>query len=687
MALAIGAGNFCAAHTQRIIGMPDNCAGYFIVKRGPAAAAVKLVGGLVQRRIAAPADEQALAFVVPIFARKGPFGAFFFNDISFFRGQLIPILDLVFHLFCYLSCSGHWPFQEQILAVKDDLKGKFADKYPQSMFKNTFLLAFFLAWTTILSAVQAPDFTITDSDGKTLNLYSDFVNQGKVVVLEIFFTTCPPCATYAPHWQSLYSNVKSQYPGKVEFIMLSDKSADNNAAVAQYKTSKSLTMVGAGSDGGSLSAVQPYKSGQFGPFYGTPTFIIITPGTGEVVYDVRGSGATSTMDSIHQKIAQMLLLPDCHIQTPQGDTLQKYRLRLDVPGGSPVHHQVTDGVYALNDFPGLPGLPYFEIRPSKNDQPLNGVSTFDLVQINKQILGITPFQAPWQFIAADANSSGTITTFDIVELRKLILGVYDSLLNSPSWVFTPAFDTISPMACPEFTAIKRGDVNGNANSDSLWANNDRDTWRWPLWITDQVLQSGQIYSIPIQTDQKGSWTGLQGAIHYDPTAFEILDVHSEQLTGWEQASWFSKTGRLSWSWFAADPVAMQAGTPVFTLECRALRPGRLSELLLFETAPLRGELYDAHGKPYLLDWRYSNVQNLYLAPNPAQGQVRLSLKSEIAEVTTIQFIDVQGRVVWTQNWLLQVGSNRLELQPTALPAGIYTVRVGASTAAKLFWQP
>jgi hypothetical protein len=71
----------------------------------------------------------------------------------------------------------------------------------------------------------------------------------------------------------------------------------------------------------------------------------------------------------------------------------------------------------------------------KDNDPLNGVSTFDLVLINKHILGLEPLNTPYKMIAADANNSRSITTFDIVELRKLILGIYTELPNNTSWRF------------------------------------------------------------------------------------------------------------------------------------------------------------------------------------------------------------------------------------------------------------
>ena len=38
----------------------------------------------------------------------------------------------------------------------------------------------------------APDFTVTDTHGEEHNLYS-YLENGKVVVLDFFYTTCTPC--------------------------------------------------------------------------------------------------------------------------------------------------------------------------------------------------------------------------------------------------------------------------------------------------------------------------------------------------------------------------------------------------------------------------------------------------------------------------------------------------------------
>ena len=45
------------------------------------------------------------------------------------------------------------------------------------------------------SSAQAPDFTATDLNGQTWNLY-DSLASDKIVVLEVSATWCPPCWAY-----------------------------------------------------------------------------------------------------------------------------------------------------------------------------------------------------------------------------------------------------------------------------------------------------------------------------------------------------------------------------------------------------------------------------------------------------------------------------------------------------------
>lgn len=78
------------------------------------------------------------------------------------------------------------------------------------------------------------------------------------------------------------------------------------------------------------------------------------------------------------------------------------------------------------------------ITPYFNANPLNGVSSFDLVLLQKHILGVQILDSPYKLIAADVNNSGSITLLDLLLIRKLILGLILEFPNNPSWRFIDA---------------------------------------------------------------------------------------------------------------------------------------------------------------------------------------------------------------------------------------------------------
>lgn len=81
----------------------------------------------------------------------------------------------------------------------------------------------------------------------------------------------------------------------------------------------------------------------------------------------------------------------------------------------------------------------------KDSDALNGISTLDLVLIQRHILGIQTFDDPYKLIASDVSGNQSITALDLIEIRKLILGFYDEFPVVPSWTFVIEEVTTSPL--------------------------------------------------------------------------------------------------------------------------------------------------------------------------------------------------------------------------------------------------
>jgi hypothetical protein len=84
------------------------------------------------------------------------------------------------------------------------------------------------------------------------------------------------------------------------------------------------------------------------------------------------------------------------------------------------------GNFAINNLIA-PGM--LEVSVQKDDDPIKGVNTLDLVFIQKHILGIERFKNPSQYLAADINKDERVSVGDIVDLRRLILGIDINLPN------------------------------------------------------------------------------------------------------------------------------------------------------------------------------------------------------------------------------------------------------------------
>lgn len=197
------------------------------------------------------------------------------------------------------------------------------------------------------------------------------------------------------------------------------------------------------------------------------------------------------------------------------------------------------GEYTFND---LNSLHDYTITPSKNDDYLNGLSTLDLVLIQRHILGVKKLESPYKIIASDATSDDKVTAADLVALRKLILGLTDKLPNSDSWKFVDKAQVFADPGKPfpyqtkigmsslehnvgngDFIAVKVGDINGSyqRNVNGTEADNrSRNT----IQYTTAAVKAGEEITIPFEVSDVKNVSGLQLAMVFDDSKLEFKGV-------------------------------------------------------------------------------------------------------------------------------------------------------------------
>jgi hypothetical protein len=254
----------------------------------------------------------------------------------------------------------------------------------------------------------------------------------------------------------------------------------------------------------------------------------------------------------------------------------------------------------------LTGLPFlgsdYTIVPGKDNDPLNGVSTFDLVLINKHILGLEPLSTPYKMIAADANNSRSITTFDIVELRKLILGIYTELPNNTSWRFVDEaysfpnasnpFQDIFPETVQladlqsnksdiDFVSVKVGDVNNNAVTSTLTSIEDRTDGTLLFDVQERSVKAGETFTVHFKAAEKVQ--GYQFTMNYNN--LEVMDIVPGTNMKVDNFAVFANEGALTTSW---DGNAAAE----FAVTFRAKAGGNLSQMLGVSSRITKAEAYN-----------------------------------------------------------------------------------------------
>ena len=361
--------------------------------------------------------------------------------------------------------------------------------------------------------------------------------------------------------------------------------------------------------------------------------------------------------------------------------------------GIDAFYQTTEenGEYAFSDIPM--GHDYI-VDPYKNDNHKNGLTTLDLVLIQRHILGLGDLDSPYKMIAADINNSQSISSVDLVILRKIILGIYDDFPNNRSWRFIDAqynfLDATDPWlgSVPEdyeithldsdmkidFIGVKTGDVNesaiANVQSKSSETRSDN---KWLLSISDKFVKKDENVVLEVKAENISKVYGWQYTLESKDLSFIAIESASANLSNQNIRR---ENSNLHMSYGHAVGLELEPNDIIYTMIFKATRSGKLSDMLNISNRGLTAESYHKNLEINNVEIRWNEsveesdlTQGFSVAqnePNPWNERTSVDYYIPTAGDVKIVIKDVRGRVLFKSASYKESGNHTQDIEDSFL---------------------
>jgi len=358
-------------------------------------------------------------------------------------------------------------------------------------------------------------------------------------------------------------------------------------------------------------------------------------------------------------------------------------------GGNDTQEYMTEehGLYA---FPSMPMGGQYTILPNKEDNYSNGLSTLDIILMQKHILGIAPLDSPYKIIASDVNSSGTISATDLVEMRKVILSIKESFDNSPSWKMVDAtyqfFDVDNPLSesypnsydinnldknmAIDFIGIKVGDVNASADPSNLVKAETRTSAKTLNFEINPVINGDQV-KFDFSSANFIDIEGFQFTLDFDPAELTFSEVKGSVLDIDIDNLGLTKTkdGYITISYDKVGGVTSTSTELLFSLVFT--HKGELEHNVLTNSAVLAAQAYsttDVFDLNSQLIYGNSDIKLYQNSPNPWQETTEISFMLPVDMDYEMRFFTVAGELIHSLKAKGTGGLNTIDMRRDQLSA-------------------
>jgi len=341
----------------------------------------------------------------------------------------------------------------------------------------------------------------------------------------------------------------------------------------------------------------------------------------------------------------------------------------------------------------------YVVKGERDFDYLNGVSTLDLIQIQRHVLGQSLLDSPYKMIAADINGDRRINGSDLVELRKLILGVNEELQTNDSWKFVNAAQQLTlmnpwiyqdsiaitnlsnSMMNEDFIGVKIGDIDNTNIPNQLKRNaSSRSKNLMLLQYNDRSVTAGEEFSVELSASESELY-GYQFELD-----FENLIVKRVEGRDFATENNYVTDNSLAISY--NSDFLVDGEESFITIHLTAEADGLLSEMMTI-SSDLKAEGYVG---------KYLAVKDIQLAtadesgfrlyqnrPNPFSEMTVIEFDIPKRDEVTLSLYDITGKIFKVVSQEFGEGHHAFEIRKTDLgTSGVvyYRLESGGFTSIK-----
>ncbi|MEO6190593.1 MAG: T9SS type A sorting domain-containing protein [Saprospiraceae bacterium] len=360
--------------------------------------------------------------------------------------------------------------------------------------------------------------------------------------------------------------------------------------------------------------------------------------------------------------------------------------------------ETTADLNGKYSFQNIPMNSEFKMVASKEDEILNGVTTFDIILIQKNILGKSIFSSPFQFLAADVNNSHSVTSKDISDIRKVILGVTNEFPSKKIWSFIPASTQFSDITSPwnvkedlefknltseldalDYVGIKKGDVDNSAemgfNQKAFSRNSTKS------WIIGDALINNDHFLYPVYINENIDLEGFQLGINITG----LISVVSASLDIIE-SNYSIQGNRMNMSWNTNETMKLHSNEVLFYIETSS----KGSNFELMDHKEFSSEIYTSTEVNQLIITRSNNIVDDYKfelgqnIPNPYYDHTVIPIEVTKSVSLRLTIYEVTGKLVMNKLLFLNKGMNYVNLEKSELGTdGIYLYKIEGAKGSQV----